>query len=421
MHRTDHACRHCAAPLASCVLDLGQSPVANDLIDPSVKEMRDGETYPLKIMVCDRCRLVQTVDLIDAEDLFRDDYVYFSSESTSWLRHAEDYVRAMSERFALSAGARHVEIASNDGYLLQYSRALGLDTLGVEPCGSVATAARAKGIATCQKFFSEALARELVADGGQADLVTANNVFAHVPDINDFASGIRELLKPAGVATIEVQHLLRLMQRNQFDTFYHEHFSYYSLLSAKRVFEQAGLRVFDVEELPTHGGSIRFFVCRDEADRPTSPRVASLLDEELAYGLDEDAVYLAFSQRAVALRTDLRALLGRLKDQGCRIAAYGAPAKGVTLLNYCGIGTDTIDFTVDKAASKQGKLLPGVRLPIRHPAALAVERPDYIVILPWNLTDEIVTQIGDSFDFDGSFITPMPTPRILPKVTRRAA
>src|SRR5579859_64911 len=420
MEYGDHHCRHCGTALEICVAVLGLMPIANDLIDRSLPS-QEAPKAPLVAMVCVEFRLVQTIDYKAANDIFRDDYVYFSSESISWLEHARKYVGEMAQRFGLDGDSRHIEIASNDGYLLQYSQSLGIPTLGVEPCASVATVARDKGIDTRQAFFSQALAGQLVAEGWHADLVTANNVFAHVPDVNDFAAGIRTLLMPNGVATVEVQHLLRLMQRNQFDTIYHEHFSYYSLLSAKRVFEAAGLRVFDVDELPTHGGSVRFYLCRDDSSVQTLPSVARVLAEEIAYGLDRDEVYVGFSKQISQLKQDLVELLDRLKQDGKKILGYGAPAKGVILLNYCGISTGIIDFTVDKAPSKQNKILPGVGIPILHPKMLESEEPDYILVLAWNIADEIIARIRAAFPYQGAFIIPMPKPHIIQGVVSVAA
>lgn len=405
------SCRHCGGGFSAVLADLGEIPVANDYIVAPIAGQAD-PTTGLKVVVCGNCRLAQTVDLKAASDLFRDDYAYFSSASSGWLRHAREYVTAMVDRFGLDVQSRHVELASNDGYLLQYARAKGLKVLGVEPCRSVAVAARALDIETRVEFFGQDYAATLLQEGWQADLITANNVFAHVPDVNDFARGIRTLLKPQGVATIEVQHLMRLMQSNQFDTIYHEHFSYYSLFSALRVFGSAGLRVFDVEELPTHGGSLRYYVCRDAAEHPETPAVARILEEELAFGIDRDATYAAFADKIVALRTSFRDLLLGLKARGKSIAGYGAPAKGTTLLNYCGIGADVIDFTVDKAASKQGRMIPGVRIPIRPPEALNEAKPDYVVILPWNLKSEIVAQLSEGEDWGAQFITAIPEPEV---------
>jgi hypothetical protein len=411
-------CRHCNSKLEICLADLGLMPIANDL--PDTQNIPERLT-PLKVMVCSQCRLAQTVDYKNPDEIFRDDYVYFSSESTSWLEHARRYVDAMIARFDLTPGSRHIEIASNDGYLLQFSKAHGLSALGVEPCGSVADAARAKGIETWQDFFGAELADRIVSSGGPADLVTANNVFAHIPDVNGFASGIRKILKPEGVATIEVQHLLRLMQRNQFDTMYHEHFSYHSLIAASRIFRAAGLRVFDVEELESHGGSIRFFVCRDDAGHPISANVDRILQEELDHGLDGDDVYLRFAGQIETLKGHLVDLVTGIRAEGKRIVAYGAPAKGVTLLNYCGIGADMIDFTVDRAPSKQGKFLPGVDIPILHPSAIAESDADFIMILPWNLSDEIIAQVVSTSAYQGGFIVPMPTPHVVHALTRQAA
>jgi SAM-dependent methyltransferase len=408
----ERRCRHCSGKFTATLARLGRMPVANDYVDPAAPPLSDPRVE-LTVMVCGDCRLAQTLDFKDSADLFRADYAYFSSASTAWLDHARRYVDAMIARFELLPGARHVELASNDGYLLQFSRAMELTVLGVEPCSSVAQAAGVLDIETRIEFFSQDCANRLVDQGWQADLVTANNVFAHVPDVNDFARGMRDLLAPQGVATIEVQHLLRLMQRNQFDTIYHEHFSYYSLLAAKRVFEGAGLRLFDVEELDTHGGSLRYFVCRAEAKHVDTLAVQRVLQEELAYGLDTDAVYDRFAERIIRVRQGFRDLLLRLNAEGRSVAAYGAPAKGVTLLNFCGVGPDLIAFTVDKAPSKQGRLIPGVRIPILPPEALTEARPDYIVILPWNLKDEIIEQLAATADWKPEFITAIPEPMII--------
>jgi hypothetical protein len=404
-------CRHCREEMTLVLADLGDVPIANDLApadDPA-----GSVASPLKVMVCSSCRLAQTVDVKDAADLFRSDYCYFSSASTGWVDHARRYVDAMVARFDLPPGARHVELASNDGYLLQFSRQHALNALGIEPCASVANAALEKGLPTRIAFFSRAYAAELREQGWQADLITANNVFAHVPDINDFALGIHDLLNPEGVATIEVQHLLRLMQCNQFDTIYHEHFSYYSLLSARRVFEAAGLRLFDVEELPTHGGSLRYFLCRADASHVETPNVARVLAEEQEYGLDGDDAYRRFAENVAGVRQSLRALLTSLKADGQRVAAYGAPAKGTTLLNVCGVDTALVEFTVDKSPSKQGKAIPGVGIPIHAPEMIASRRPDYVLILPWNLKDEIVEEVGGAAGWQPKFITPIPWPAIL--------
>jgi hypothetical protein len=400
-------CRHCGSDLTLKLISLGLSPVANDYVEPAAY-MKAEPFYPLEAFVCNECRLVQTRDLLAASDIFRADYAYFSSHSSSWLDHASRYVDYMSERFQLGADARHVEIASNDGYLLQYSIAKGINCLGIEPCESVALAARKKGIETRIEFFGQEYAETLRGEGWVADLITANNVLAHVPDINDFVAGTKVLLAPEGVATFEVQHLLTLMQRHQFDTIYHEHFSYLSLIAGQRVFARAGLRVFDVELPETHGGSIRFFVCHSGASHPESPRVAEVLAKERAYGLDKDDIYIAWSEAVKETKRDLLELLVSLKRQSKTIAGYGAPAKAVTLLNYCGVGVDFVDFTVDRAPSKQGRFLPGVRIPILPPEAIFEAKPDYVLILPWNLKQEIKTQMEGIRSWGGRFIVPVP-------------
>jgi hypothetical protein len=400
-------CRHCDHDLTLKLISLGLSPVANDYVEPA-DYMKAEPFYPLEAFVCSECRLVQTRDLLAASDIFRADYAYFSSHSSSWLDHAKTYVEYMSTRFGLGRESRHVEIASNDGYLLQYSISKGIKCLGIEPCESVALAARKVGVETRIEFFGRDYGQTLRSEGWAADLITANNVFAHVPDINDFAGGIKMLLAPNGVATLEVQHLLTLMQRHQFDTIYHEHFSYLSLIAGQHIFSKAGLRVFDVELLETHGGSIRFFVCHADAAHAESPRVAEVLAKERAYGLDRDEVYIAWNESVKETKRALLELLISLKRQSKTIVGYGAPAKGVTLLNYCGIGTDFIDFTVDRAPSKQGRYFPGVRIPILPPEAILQSKPDYVLILPWNLKQEIKAQMEGIRSWGGRFIVPVP-------------
>jgi len=400
-------CRHCGHDLTLKLIDLGASPVANDYVDPA-NYTKAEPFYPLETFVCRECRLAQTRDLLSASDIFRADYAYFSSHSTSWLEHARVYVEDMAQRFELGPRSRHVEIASNDGYLLQYSIKKGVSCLGVEPCESVALAARDKGIETRITFFGRATAKELVEEGWSADLVTANNVLAHVPDINDFVGGVKILLAPQGVATFEVQHLLTLMQRHQFDTIYHEHFSYLSLIAGLRIFAKAGLRVFDVELPETHGGSIRFFVCHEQASHAESPNVADVLARERAYGLHDDAIYVAWNESVKETKRALLELLISLKRDGKKIVGYGAPAKGVTLLNYCGVRTDFLDFTVDRAPSKQGRYMPGVRIPILPPEAIIEARPDYVLILPWNIKNEIKAQMAEIRSWGGRFIVPVP-------------
>jgi hypothetical protein len=400
-------CRHCQSELTLVLADLGLSPVANDYLEPA-NYARAEPFYPLEALVCRECRLVQTRDVLAAEDMFRADYAYFSSHSTSWLAHAKAYVETMAARFNLTPASRHVELASNDGYLLQYSMARNIQCLGIEPCESVALAGREKGIDTRIAFFGSDYARKLLVEGWSADLITANNVLAHVPAINDFVGGAKIMLAPEGVATFEVQHLLKLMQRHQFDTIYHEHFSYLSLIAGMRIFAKAGLRVFDVELLETHGGSIRFFVCHVDASHPDSPNLARVLAEERAYGLDGDDVYGAWNESVKATKRNLLELLIGLKREGKTIAGYGAPAKAVTLLNYCGVARDFLDFTVDRAPSKQGRYLPGVRVPILAPDAIFKAKPDYVLILAWNLKAEISAEMSDIKAWGGRFIVPVP-------------
>ncbi|KAF0227773.1 MAG: type 12 [Beijerinckiaceae bacterium] len=406
-------CRHCGTPLTKVFADLGATPVSNDYLSAA---MRNGAEpyYPLRALVCDSCRLVQLEDFRRADDLFREDYAYFSSISSSWLAHASRYADAMTARFNLSPGSTVVEVASNDGYLLQYFKAKSIGVLGVEPCRSVADyAIKEKAIPTRIEFFGVDTARKLVAEGFAADLTAANNVLAHVPDINDFVSGFREILKPEGVSTFEFPHLLNQIRENQFDTIYHEHFSYLSLLAADRFFTANGLRVFDVEAIPTHGGSLRLFVCREAASHPRTGRVEAMLATERAAGLDADAVYLSFSEKVKETKRALLELLISLKRQGKTIVGYGAPAKGNTLLNYCGIGADFLEFTVDRSPQKQGMYLPGTRLAIKAPEAIDALKPDYVLILPWNIKDEIMEQMKHIRDWGGRFIVPIPKATIL--------
>ena len=405
-------CRHCGDALSLKLISLGMSPVANDYVEPA-NYMKAEPFYPLEAFVCRDCRLVQTRDLLAASDIFRADYAYFSSHSTSWLDHASTYVDYMAARFGLGANSRHVEIASNDGYLLQYSMAKGINCLGIEPCESVALAARKKNIETRIEFFGRQFADVLRGEGWTADLITANNVLAHVPDINDFVGGVQMLLAPEGVATFEVQHLLTLMQRHQFDTIYHEHFSYLSLIAGQRIFAKAGLRVFDVELPETHGGSIRFFVCHAQSSHKESPRVAEVLAKECAYGLDGDATYIAWNESVKETKRDLLDLLISLKRKGKTIAGYGAPAKGNTLLNYCGARTDFLDYTVDRNPHKQGRFLPGTHIPIHAPERIFDDKPDYVLILPWNIQQEILGALAGIAAWGGKFIVPIPEPEII--------
>jgi SAM-dependent methyltransferase len=406
-------CRHCNAPLVTIFADLGASPPANDYLQ---EDQRHGPEhyYPLRAFVCDACHLVQLEDFRRADELFRDDYAYFSSVSTSWLCHAKRYADAVTHRFALNQTSTVVEVASNDGYLLQYFKAVGTKILGIEPSRSVAEfAIREKGIPTNIEFFGAGVGRRLAGEGFAADLTIANNVLAHVPDINDFVAGFREILKPEGIATFEFPHLINLIENNQFDTIYHEHFSYLSLLAAERVFISTGLRVFDVEQIPTHGGSLRLFVCRSDASWSRTAMVEEILDLERRAGLEAPQIYLSYSERIRETKRALLELLIDLKRQGKTIVGYGAPAKGNTLLNYCGIGTDFLEFTVDRSPQKQRMFLPGTRLSIKPPEAIDQTKPDYILILPWNLVEEITKQMEHVRTWGCRFIVPIPRARVL--------
>jgi len=406
-HVTSH-CRHCNAALSLVFADLGATPVSNDYL-PAARRFGAEPYYPLRAFVCQSCRLVQLEDFRRADELFREDYAYFSSVSTSWLAHAKRYAGDMTARYGLTASSMVVEVASNDGYLLQYFKDAGIGVLGVEPSKSVADYAIEKvGIPTRIEFFGRETARRLVAEGFAADLTVANNVLAHVPDINDFVGGFAEILKPDGVSTFEFPHLLNMIRENQFDTIYHEHFSYLSLIAAEHFMERNGLRMFDVETLPTHGGSLRLHTCRIAAKHHRSERVDAVLAQERAAGLDADDVYRAFDAQVRETKRALLELLIGIKRQGKTIVGYGAPAKGNTLLNYCGIGADFLEFTVDRAASKQGMYLPGTRLAIKAPEAIDAFKPDYILILPWNIKDEVMSQMHHAREWGAKFIVPIP-------------
>ena len=407
-------CRFCGAPLSHLFVDLGASPLANSYLEP--EDLGRAEAfYPLAVYVCGECLLVQLPEAERPEAIFSD-YAYFSSYSESWLRHAEAYAEAMIERFGISAGAGHqvIEIASNDGYLLRWFQERGVPVLGVEPAGNVAAAAQAAGIPTLVRFFGEAAARELAAEGRRADLLVGNNVLAHVPELNDFVAGLKILLAPGGVLTMEFPHLLRLMAEDQFDTIYHEHYSYFSFATVRKVFAAHGITLFDVEELPTHGGSLRIFGRHDEdAAKPVEERVAALLAREEAAGLGRLEIYRSFGERVCRVKWGLLRFLIHAKEEGRSIAAYGAPAKGNTLLNYCGVRTDFLDYTVDRSPHKQGRFLPGTRIPIHGPDRLRETRPDYVLILPWNLKEEIVEQMADVRSWGGRFVVAIPEVRVL--------
>ena len=401
-------CRHCGNALKLPLIDLGAAPPSNAYLTERALHAPE-KWFPLRVLVCERCWLAQTEDFARADELFDADYAYFSGFSSSWLTHSERYVADMVTRFGLDAGSHVVEVAANDGYLLQYVQARSIPCTGVEPTASTAAAARAKGLTIVQDFFGVRLARELAAQGSQADLTAANNVLAHVPDINDFVAGFAHLLKPQGVATFEFPHLLRLIGENQFDTIYHEHYSYLSLTAVERIFAANGLLVFDVEELPTHGGSLRVYAQRgDTGRRPREARVEELLDREIRTGLRDAGYYAGFQEHTDRVKDDFLLFLLEAKRQGKRVAAYGAAAKGNTLMNYAGIRPDLIPFVVDRNPAKQGKYMPGSRIPIVEEARLQAEKPDYVVILPWNLKAEVTEQLAYIREWGGQFVTAVP-------------
>jgi 2-polyprenyl-3-methyl-5-hydroxy-6-metoxy-1,4-benzoquinol methylase len=376
---------------------------------PSQAELNHGETYyPLHVYVCDTCFLVQLEEYERAENIFSD-YAYFSSYSDSWLRHAKSYCENMRSRFGLGEDNFVVEVASNDGYLLQYFVQHNIPVLGIEPAANVAKVAVEKGVPTLVKFFGTHLAEELVRQGQSADLVLGNNVLAQVPDLNDFVEGLKVLLKPEGVLTLEFPHLLKLIEKNEFDTIYHEHFSYFSMLTTVRIMEAHGLKVFDVEELPSHGGSLRVFACRAESHtHPIEPNVARVIDNEKNASLDSLSGYEKFACEVKDTKLALVEFLVKAAREGKSVAGYGAPGKSATLLHYCGIGRDLIEYTVDRSPYKQGRFLPGTHIPVHHPDRIRETRPEYIVILPWNLKDEIIKQLEFIREWGGSFVVPIP-------------
>lgn len=400
-------CRHCKAVLDHVFLDLGHAPLSNGYLGPDDLH-RPETTYPLRLFVCDTCRLVQTEDHAAADEMFQADYAYFSSTSKSWLDHAARYCTMIAGRLGLGRDSFVIEVASNDGYLLRNFVESGIPCLGIEPTDGTARAAEALGVPVLREFFGEAVGRRLAGEGRAADLICGNNVYAHVPDINDFTLGLAAALKPEGVITLEFPHLMRLIEHCQFDTTYHEHFSYLSLAVAKRIFEASGLRVFDVEELPTHGGSLRIYGCHAGATHQTRPTVAALLAEETARGLGEDGPYDAFQPRAEKAKDDLLAFLIEARRAGKSVAGYGAAAKGNTLLNFGGVKRDLLPFICDAAPSKQGRYTPGGHIPILPPQALVENRPDYVVILPWNIADEVRAQLAPLAEKGTRFVTAIP-------------
>jgi SAM-dependent methyltransferase len=402
-------CRHCGAEDFWPFLDLGTAPPSNSYVAADALTAPE-LWYPLIIRTCSHCLLTQTEDFAARETFFSESYAYFSSFSTSWVNHAKAYVETMAGRYGLNEQSRVVEIAANDGYLLQFARERGIRCLGVEPTASTAAAAREKGLEIVEEFFGTALAKELVARGWQADLTAANNVLAHVPDINDFVAGFAILLKPEGVATFEFPHLLNMVRESQFDTAYHEHYSYLSLTAVSRIFAANGLKVFDVETTPWHGGSLRVFAARADAEtRPEQASVASMLDTERQAGMGGRSFYADFQAAARRVRNDFVSYLIECERKGLKVAAYGAAAKGNTLLNFAGIKPDLIAFVVDKNPAKQGLHLPGSRIPIVNEDRLKAEKPDRVVILPWNIQTEIMNQLSYISDWDGKFVTAIPT------------
>lgn len=399
------SCRFCSAPLEAVFADLGMSPLANSYLSPERGNAME-PFYPLRALVCERCWLVQLEEFENPQSIFSD-YAYFSSYSESWVDHARRYVAVAVERFGLGGHSQVVEIASNDGYLLQFFHQRDIPVRGVEPAANIAEVARAKGIPTVVEFFGAETARTLAAEA-QADLLLGNNVLAHVPDLNDFVAGMKILLKPGGQITMEFPHLMRLVDDFQWDTIYHEHFSYFSFTTACAVFEAHGLRLFDVEELPTHGGSLRIFGCHADDPRPREPRAVELLEREAAAGYGDLELYARFGARVASDKRQILAFLVGLKSQGLRIVGYGAPAKGNTLLNYCGLRTDFLDYTCDLNPHKQNHLLPGTHIPIRSPDVLHEDRPDVVLILPWNLKDEIMGQLRYVREWGGRFAARAP-------------
>jgi SAM-dependent methyltransferase len=402
-------CHSCRSELRHSFVDLGEQPLANDYLTPERLAAGREQRYPLYARVCGECLLVQVEQVVEPAEIFSD-YAYFSSYSTSWLAHCRAYARAASERLGLDSGSLVIEVASNDGYLLENFVAAGVPVLGVEPAANVARAAIAAGIPTEIAFFGRDHAAGILERGLSADLVVANNVLAHVPDLDDFVGGLAAVLKPAGVVSVEVPHLLRLVERTEFDTIYHEHLSYFSLLAARDVLARRGLRVLDVEELETHGGSLRVWACRADgsADWPETPAVERVLAAERAAGLDTLEGYGGFAERVEGALRDLRAFLARSRAEAARVAAYGAAAKGNTLLNAAGITAEDVAYVVDRNPHKQGRFLPGSHLPIVAPEHVRRDRPDYLLLLPWNLRDEIVGQMADVREWGCRFVVPIP-------------
>lgn len=406
-------CRFCSTPLENTFCDLGMSPLSNAFVKPDAIDQME-IFYPLHAYVCESCYLVQLEQFASPQDIF-DDYAYFSSYSQSWLRHCETYVQQMIKLFDLGGHHQVVEIASNDGYLLKFFNRVGVPVLGIEPADNVAKVAQAAGVNTLVKFFGVKTATELANSGTRADLLLGNNVLAHVPDINDFVAGMKILLNTDGVITMEFPHLLRMMESNQFDTIYHEHFSYLSFQTVKKIFAHHGLAMFDVEELPTHGGSIRIYAQHAiTGNKPVSPRVATMEKNEADYGLDMIKTYTSFADKVCETKRALLEFLIKAKQEGKTIVGYGAAAKGNTLLNFCGIRRDFLDYVVDKSPHKQGLFLPGTRLPVYSPEKINETKPDFILILPWNLKAEVLEQMAHIREWGAKFVIPIPSVLVLP-------
>lgn len=404
-------CRFCSNLLKHTFVDLGMSPLSNAYLKLDTINKAE-KFYPLHAYVCDKCFLVQLEEFETPDHIFSD-YAYFSSYSETWLHHAENYTELMIKRFGFNANSQVIEIASNDGYLLQYFNQKGIPVLGIEPAANVAKVAEEKGIPSLVKFFGVSTAKELVNQGIQADLLLGNNVLAHVPDLNDFVAGMKIVLKPDGILTMEFPHVLQLILQNQFDTIYHEHFSYFSFLTVEKVFATHGLTLFDVEELPTHGGSLRIYGQHNDGKKPISERVSKLKTKETEAGLEQRSTYLGFGEQVKATKRHLLSFLIDIKNRGKSVVGYGAPAKGNTLLNYCGIRTDLLDYTVDRSPYKQGLFLPGTHIPIYHPDRIMETKPDYLLILPWNIKDEIIEQMSHIREWGGQFVVPIPQVEVI--------
>ena len=405
-------CRFCGSSLRYTVVDLGMSPLCESYLSSAQLNQMEA-FYPLHVFVCEKCYLVQLQEYVSPEAIFGE-YAYFSSYSDSWLRHCSNYVDQVVERFRFDRNSYVVELASNDGYLLQYFVAKGIPVLGIEPAANVAEVAVKKGVATLVKFFGVKTAQELVSEGKQADLIVANNALAQVPDVNDFVEGMKIFLKPKGVVTVEFPHLMRLMEENQFDTIYHEHFSYFSFLTAEKIFAAHGLTLFDVEELTTHGGSLRIYARHAEDNsKPVGTRVAELRNREIAAGFTQMERYSTFDEQVKETKRKLLEFLINAKREGKSIVGYGAPGKGNTLLNYCGIRCDFLDYTVDRSPHKQGKFLPGTHIPIFHPDKIRETKPDYVLILPWNLKEEIRQQLSYVREWGGRLVVPIPVVEVI--------